>query len=358
MADVTLHDVARASGCSVSTVSRVLAGSRPVGAATAARVRQAVEDLGYRPNHVARALRSRSTGTIGLVLPQITNPFYPTLVRELTYALHADERAVLLADCDDDPKAEAGHISALLDRQVDALVVIPAHEQHSRTAVAAAAARVPLVLLDRGCGPGVADSVAVDNAAGMALVLDHLAAEGRRRLCFVGASGTASAAAERRTAYEAGAGALDPEAPGRVALGDFSVAWGRAAVDRIWTERAAAQRPDALVCANDLIAVGALQRLRQLGADVPGEVAVTGFDDIPLADLADPAVTTVRQPVAELAAEAARLLDRRPVSEQAGPRRSIRLAPRLVVRASTGRSSASHTPKSAPATRPETESAQ
>ncbi|MBW5423943.1 substrate-binding domain-containing protein [Streptomyces sp. BG9H] len=332
MADVTLREVARASGCSVATVSRVLAGTRPVGAETARRVREAAEALGYRPNHAARALRGHRTGTVGLVLPQITNPFYPALVRELTHALHADGRAVLLADCDDDPAAEAEYVADLLSRRVDALLVIPADEERSRDAVAAAAARVPLVLMDRGCGPGVADSVAVDNATGMALVLDHLAATGRRRVCFLGAAGTASAAAERRGAYAAGAGALDPGAVARVALGDFSVEWGRAAVDEVWPAR-----PDALVCANDLIAIGALQRLQQLGVAVPGEVAVTGFDDIPMAALSSPGVTTVRQPVPELAAEAARLLGLRLSGDDTGPRRSIRLAPKLVVRESSAR---------------------
>ncbi|WP_405656253.1 LacI family DNA-binding transcriptional regulator [Streptomyces sp. RK9] len=330
MADVTLRDVARASGCSVATVSRVLAGTRPVGPETARRVREAAEALGYRPNQAARALRSRSTGTVGLVLPQITNPFYPALVRELTHALHAEGRAVLFADCDDDPKAEAEYIDDLLSRRVDALLVIPADEHRSRDAVAAAAARVPLVLMDRGCGPGIADSVAVDNAAGMALVLGHLAATGRRRVCYLGADGTASAAAERRAAYAAGAAVLDPGAPGRLALGGFSVEWGRAAVDLVWDAR-----PDALVCANDLIAVGALQRLQQLGADVPGEVAVTGFDDIPMAALAAPGITTVRQPVAELAAEATQLLNRRLAGRSEGPQRAIRLAPELVVRESS-----------------------
>lgn len=330
VAEVTLKDVALASGCSIATVSRVLAGTRPVGAETARTVRAAAERLGYRPNEVARALRSRTTGTVGLVLPQITNPFFPSLVRELEHALHAEGRAVLLADCDDDPAIEAARIATFLGRRVDALLLIPVDERRSREAVAAAAARVPLVLLDRGCGTGVADSVAVDNAAGMALVLEHLAATGRRRPCFVGAAGTASAAVERRAAYEAGAAALDPAAPGRVELGDFSVAWGRAAADRVWPSR-----PDALICANDLIAAGALQRLRQLGADVPGEIAVTGFDDIPLAGLADPALTTVRQPVGELAAEAARLLSRRPPDGEPGPRHTVRLAPQLVVRGSS-----------------------
>ena len=329
MSAVTLRDVAHASGCSVATVSRVLAGTRPVGQDTARTVRAAAERLGYRPNQVARALRSRSTGTIGLVLPQITNPFFPSLVREVEHALHAGGRALLLADCDDDPATEADRISALLDRQVDALLVIPVDEKRSREAVASAAAQVPLVLLDRACGPGVAHSVAVDNAAGMALVLEHLARAGRRRVCFLGADGGNSAAAERHAAYEAGAAALDPDAPSRVELGGFSVEFGRAAVDRVLPHR-----PEALVCANDLIAAGALQRLRQLGTRVPGGIAVTGFDDTGIAGLAEPALTTVRQPVAQLAAEAVRLLDEQPDD---GPRaqRSVRLAPELVVRESS-----------------------
>ncbi|MDJ1138022.1 LacI family DNA-binding transcriptional regulator [Streptomyces iconiensis] len=340
MSEPTLRDVARACGCSVATVSRVLAGTRPVGAETTRRVRRAAEELGYRPNQVARALRSRSTGTVGLVLPQITNPFYPTLVRELTHALHADARAVLLADCDDDPAIEASRIESLLARQVDALLVVPVDAERSAEAVAAAAARVPLVLLDRSCGPGVADSVAVDNTAGMALVLDHLAAAGRRRFCFIGAAGTTSSAAERRAAYEATATAHDPLAAERIELGDFSVEWGREAVGRLWAGpegTTAGDRPDAVVCGNDLIAVGALQQLRQLGIGIPRQAAVTGFDDIPMASVAEPAVTTVRQPVSELAAEAARLLDRRLTGADpaTAPQRTLRLAPELVVRAST-----------------------
>ncbi|GLY69097.1 LacI family DNA-binding transcriptional regulator [Amycolatopsis taiwanensis] len=331
MADATLRDVAQAAGCSVATVSRVMVGNRPVGAETARRVRAAAERLGYRPNQVARALRSRSTGTVGLVLPQIINPFFPSLVRELEHALHANGRALLLADCDDNPDTEAARINALLARQVDALVVIPVDEQRSRAAVAAAAAQLPLLVLDRSCGHSVADSVAVDNATGMALVLDHLAQTGRRRLCFLGAAGADSAAVERRAAYEAGAAALDPQAPGRVELGDFSAEWGAAAVDRVWPAQ-----PDALVCANDLIAVGALQRLRQLGVRVPDEVAVTGFDDTDIATVSEPALTTIRQPVAGLAAEAARLLELRLAQKDAPePRRTVRLVPDLVVRASS-----------------------
>ncbi|WP_017573165.1 LacI family DNA-binding transcriptional regulator [Nocardiopsis halotolerans] len=330
MTEVTLREVARESGYSVATVSRVLSGTRAVGAQAERRVRAAAERLGYRPNQVARALRSRSTGTIGMVLPQITNPFFPMLVRAVEHELHSRGRALLIADCDDDPAVEADRVNALLNRQVDALLVIPVHEEHSRVAVAAAAERAPLVQLDRRCGTGVADTVAVDNAAGMALVLDHLARTGRGRPCFLGSAATDSAAVERRAAYEAGVAALDPEGASRVELGDFSVEWGRDAAERVWSER-----PDALVCANDLIAVGAIQQLRRMGVDVPGQVAVTGFDDVAIASLAEPALTTVRQPVTGLAEEAVRLLDQRLGEQGSRPRHAVRLAPELVARAST-----------------------
>lgn len=330
MPEVTLREVAQESGYSVATVSRVLAGTRTVGAQTERRVRAVAAHLGYRPNQVARALRSRSTGTIGMVLPQITNPFFPALVRAVEHALHSRGRALLIADCDDDPAVEADRVSALLDRQVDALLVIPVHEEHSRVAVRAAAERVPVVQLDRRCGTDVADTVAVDNTAGMTLVLDHLARTGRSRPCFLGSDGTDSAAVERRAAYQGALSARDPEGASRVVLGDFSVEWGRAAAERVWPDR-----PDALVCANDLIAVGAMQQLRRIGADVPSQIAVTGFDDVAIASLAEPALTTVRQPVTGLAEEAVRLLDQCLGEQGPRPNHAVRLAPELVERAST-----------------------
>jgi LacI family transcriptional regulator len=343
MAKPTLRDVARSTGYSVATVSRVLAGNRRVGPEAERAVTEAATRLGYRPNQAARVLRGGTTGTVGLVVPQFTDPFFPALVGALEPVLHAQGRALVLADADGDVAREAGRIDALLDRQIDALLVTPVDEEASRTAVLRAAERVPLVLLDRGAGPGVADSVAVDNGAGLALVLAHLAVLGRRRVCFAGAAGPSSTAAERRGAYWRLVRRLDPEggAEQRMALGDFSAEWGATAVDRLWP-----LRPDALVCANDLIAIGALRRLRQLGVDVPGEVVVTGFDDIPLAGLADPPLTTVRQPVRELAREAGRLLAERQAGQagagsagsaasSSAPHRTVRLAPELVVRAST-----------------------
>ena len=327
----TLREVAEAVGCSVATVSRVLAGDRPVGPDLARRVQEAARELGYLPNQVARALRSRSTATVGLVLPQITNPFFPALMREVERCLHEQGRALLLADSADDPVLEAERVELLIARQVDGLIVAPVDQERSMATLARAASRVPLVLLDRSVDEIQADAVTVDNAAGMRLLLEHLRSLGHSRFWFLGAAGDASAAVERRTAFQDWA--ARNAAYSRVELGDFSVAFGQQAAGRAVTV-AAAQRPDALVCANDLIAAGALQRLRELGVSVPGELAVSGFDDIDLASLTSPCLTTVRQPNRELAGGAARMLAAR-IQQPAAAARAVRLTPTLVVRDST-----------------------
>ena len=197
--------------------------------------------------------------------------------------------------------------------------------------LAKAAERVPVVLLDRSVAPIHADAVTVDNTAGMRLLLEHLRALGHRRFWFIGAAGDASAAVERRAAFQDWA--VRYAEFWKVELGSFSVDFGQYAAGRAVTA-AAAQRPDALVCANDLIAAGALQRLRELGVSVPGELAVTGFDDIDLASLTSPCLTTVRQPNRELAAEAARMLAAR-IHQPDASARAVRLTPTLVARGST-----------------------
>jgi LacI family transcriptional regulator len=327
----TLREVAEAVGCSVATVSRVLAGDRPVGPDLARRVQEAARELGYLPNQVARALRSRSTRTVGLVLPQITNPFFPELMRAVEHALHDQGRALLLADSADDPALEAERVELLIARQVDGLIVAPVDQERSVPTLAKAAARVPVVLLDRNVDTVQADAVTVDNAAGIRLLLDHLRAQGRRRLWFLGPAGEVSAGVERRAAFQDWA-ARHADL-WRVELGDFSIGFGEQAAGKAVTA-AAALRPDALVCANDLIAAGALRRLRELGVEVPGQIAVTGFDDIALASLTSPALTTVRQPNRELAAEAARMLLAR-IQQPHASARAVRLTPALVARGST-----------------------
>jgi LacI family transcriptional regulator len=344
---VTRDDVARAAGVSVATVSYVLnGGPRPVSEARRRRVLQAVADLGYRPNAIARSLRARRTRILGLVLPDSANPYFAALAKAIEEAATARGYQVIVANAAERPEREAAHIEALLRLQVDGLCWIPADLR--RAARDAPRPSVPTVQVDRtleppgagqagGEGPGGPryDVVAADNRAGGRLAAAHLLTLGHRRLaCLAGPASHRHAQARlqgfRDALREAG------RASGLVAHGDFDFASGAAIAAR-WCALPAAERPTGIVCGNDAMAVGALAAVARAGLRVPRDLSVTGFDDLPLAPFTVPPLTTVAQPVAELAEAAVeRLLTRIERPAEAPPPRHTVFPVRLVVRGSTG----------------------
>lgn len=325
-----MRDVAREAGVSPATVSRVLSGSRPVSPDVAAAVLTVSKRFGYRTNAIARALRARSTRTVGMVVPNIDNPFFPGVVKAAEIALHEAGHGLLLCDSRNDPTVEAERIDTLLDRQVDGLLISPCDRAASRTAVDAAAGQVPLVQVDRHVDVDT-DVAGVDQGAGIEAVIDHLVRSGRSSFAFLTSGPSTSTAAERLVAYRRRVSAVRADGADRIYEGDFSVAWGHSATAKVLR---GGTLPDALVCGNDLIALGALQRLREAGVDVPDGVAVTGFDDNGFAGICDPPLTTVRQPVDHLGGEAVRLLLSR-IADPACSVRQLRLRPVLVERGST-----------------------
>jgi LacI family transcriptional regulator len=326
---VKMEDVAKAAGVSVATVSRVLSGSRNVAPELSARVLQAQDQLGYRPNLVASSLRRQRTDTIGMVVPQVGNPYFATLMGAVSRRLQRVGKTVLLVDAEDDPVSEAEGLHRLLDRSVDGLLAVPVDEHASTSALADAARIVHLVQLDRAAEGVSADLVAVDQVAGMRAAVEHLVGLQRRDLAFISAEPRDSTARERAHAFQEAAAALG--ATTREPLfGAYTVDWGRSAARQLID--AQQSLPQAIVCGNDLIALGVLSALSEASVDVPGAVAVTGYDDIGFATLTRPALTTVRQPVGRLAAAAVDRL----LSGDRPPRASVqRFAPKLVVRAST-----------------------
>ncbi|WP_020380319.1 LacI family DNA-binding transcriptional regulator [Nocardiopsis potens] len=330
---VTIKQVAERAGVSVATASRALSGGRGVRKANREAVLRAAEELDYKPNAVAAALRSRTTRTIGMVVPLISNPFFSTLVEEVEREAELGDRCLLLATSHYDPEAEARRLRTLLDRQVDALVVIPCHQERSREAFEAAARRVPAVQLDLSVDGTTASWVGVDNGAGILRLVDHLVEQGARSLAYIGSEPTDSSARARLDGYRR-ASARCPGPADRVLLGDFSLEWGRAAARRLLD--GGAPLPDGVVCGNDTIALGVLRELSAGGVRVPAEVMVGGFDDIPFAALAEPALTTVRQPQDRLAAEALRTVIGM-LEGGAEPNRRVAVVPELVARASTAR---------------------
>jgi LacI family transcriptional regulator len=328
---VRLRDVAAAAGVSVSTASRVLSGSASTSPRTVAAVLAASEQLGYRPNLVARGLRSRATGLAGIVVPGIGNPFFAELVEALASALRESGLDMILADSGGPPSEEAQRLQTLVDRQVDGLILIPTGHHSSADAVERASLSVPIVQIDRQVDAFPADYVGVDNRLGIRLALNHLAEQGCRTIGFASDDATSSTGRSRSEAMHATIARMPELVLGPELLGSFSIGFGSKAARTLLDHP---PLPDAVVCGSDLIALGMVRGLHTAGVSVPEEIKVTGFDGILFSELSDPSLTTVRQPIRDIADEAVRLLQARMRGDRTSAQR-IEIAPTLVVRRST-----------------------
>ena len=323
----TIADVARQARVSTATVSRVLAGLGGAAPATSERILEAARELGYRPSGIARSLKLRTTRTIGLIVTDIENPFFPQLVRAVEDAAHADGYAVLLCNAVDDPSRELAYLELLADRRVDG-VVIAAGSLGRRQHAWLADAPVPVVLVN-GSVPGTPiASIESDNEGGGRLATEHLVGMGHRRLAALTAPRNADAAA--RLAGVRGAAERAPGVSLVVGAGEPTVAGGEGAMRDVL---ALQPGTTGVAAYNDLMAIGAMRVLRAAGRRVPDEVSVTGFDDIGLASVVDPPLTTVAQSTAEMGRWAiARLVS---AVGGADPSGSAVLPVHLVVRGST-----------------------
>ncbi|PJN21358.1 LacI family DNA-binding transcriptional regulator [Kitasatospora sp. CB02891] len=321
-----LLDVAAAAGVSRATASRVLAGTpRNVDPELARRVEDAARELGYRTNHSARALRTGTTGTIGVVVPSLANPYFVQLADAIAQQVRAAGGQLVVSDAANSVEIEAEQIETLLGGRVDGLVVVPVSAAASGPAVRAAAKRAPLVLFDRWASGSGTVAVTLDNAAAMRLLLDHLDTLGRHRIALVAADQASSSGAERLAAFTGARGT----GAATVLLPSFTTDAGRTAARRIAAQR---NEIDAVVCGADVLAVGLVSTLQRSAVSVPGEIAVTGFDDTEILELLDPPITSIRHPLTAMAERTLTLLQA-PSRERA---ESVeRFAPQLVVRAST-----------------------
>ncbi|MBO0609302.1 LacI family DNA-binding transcriptional regulator [Myceligenerans salitolerans] len=334
----TVHDVARDAGVSISTVSRSFDPRSKISPATRARVLAAAERLGYRPHPVARGLRTGRTHAVGLLVPDLENPFFAAITKAVQARARAEGYEVFVADSDEDPDAEPPLIRALAARTDGLLVASP---RADAATLREALGGVTAVLLNRELPtvPERADGVAttapaipavtLDDADGVAQILGHLSSLGHRAV-GVAAGPIASWSGARRVAgLHAAAGRWGVRL---VELGEFRphFAGGTQAADH-----ALASGVTAAVVFNDLMALGVLDRLRQRGVDVPGEMSVVGYDDVPLATLVTPALTTVRVPLDRLGGRAVDLLLAR-LSGATTPAAGARLPVELVVRGSAG----------------------
>lgn len=329
----TIASVAKLAGVSIASVSRVLNRTGPVSPEVAERVRKAVAELGYRPNHVAKSLKARRTQQIAFAVSDIGNPVYVAMARAVQAEAKAQGYRVLLLSTDADARDELEVLNSLGARYADGLILCPIRISpgHVRALERAAA---PVVVIGSLPPDVPVDNVAVDSHRGAVEAMEHLLGQGYTRIAFInGPSDTVPGGSRLRGYQEALLNHGIRFDPSLVCTGDFQMSGGYRAAEQLL---ALPQRPDAVFCANDLMALGCMRRLREAGLQIPHDVAVVGMDDIDQAAITTPTLTSVSLAAAERGRLAAQMLLARLTGQAEGrePQR-VTLKPRLVVRESS-----------------------
>ncbi|MEZ4770490.1 MAG: LacI family DNA-binding transcriptional regulator [Caldilineales bacterium] len=302
---VTMADVAREAGVSLMTVSRVINDKGDVSDDTRQRVLAVVERLDYRPSGIARSLATRRTGTIGLLVPDISNPFFADVARGVADEAYEEEYSVFLCSSDEEPARELEFVASLEEKRVDGLIACSSRLSSGQL-VSVLGRHSNVVLINRRSADSHASTVLADDEAGACMIVEHLVRAGHRTIAYLAGpaasySGTARLAGYRSVLELSGI-AFHPDLVRQCA----PTADGGAAA----AEALLALRPDitALFCYNDLVAVGALRACADQQLAVPDRIAVTGFDDIAIAGLVVPPLTTCRVPRYEIGVQATKAL--------------------------------------------------
>ncbi len=324
----TIYEVARQAGVSIATVSRVHSNEAVVAAPTRRRVQQAIADLGYKPSRLGRSLAGGSHGASGIVFPDLTGPYYSEVILGYEDQAAADGHSVLILGTHGREHAEA--LVRALAGSVDGMVIM-GRTVPDQVVEALDADGLPIVLLARPPAGG-ADSVRTENFRAAAALTSHLIGHGHQRLAFIGDPDSSPDAGERWAGFRAALMRAGSSAPHSAVPSSFRESDGYAAAASLLDGDA---RPTAVVCANDEIALGTYGACQERGLRIPQDVAVTGWDDIAIARYTSPTLTTVRQPLRDLGALAARLLEERLQGGRTEPRHEV-LPTELVIRASCG----------------------
>jgi LacI family transcriptional regulator len=327
----TINDVARLAGVHPSTVSRALhRADLPLSPETRRRVLAAVERLEYRPSAIARGLRLRRTRTLGMLVPDITNPFFPPIIRGAEEAARERGYELVLCNTDDDGDRERASLRVLRERQADGLLIATSRMADA-TLASVRRERFPFVLVNRGSRVGEDPAVEVNNARAASEIVAHLVQLGHSRIAHIAGPLSTTTGAERAVGYRDALRAHGVPVDARLVAeaAAYSEDAGFAAAQRL-LELA----PTAIFAANDLLALGALRAARERGVRVPFDLSLVGINDIPMVGLLDPPLTTARVPQREMGAIATgiliSLLEHEPVREL-----HVRLEAELVVRGST-----------------------
>jgi LacI family transcriptional regulator len=327
----TIVDVARAAGVSTATVSRVLNNHPQVDPRLAATVLQAVKDLGYRPNRVARSLRTRRNRVWALIISDVrTGPFFGDLVRGVEDVAYGAGYSLFLCNTDEDPGKEAAYVELAVAENVGGVILTPSGPRTDLSLLVDLG--IPVVLADRTLATQQADSVLVDNVTGACEAVSHLLAGGYKHIACITGPLTTTTGYQRHVGYckalEMAGLALDESL---VRVADFRELGGQLAMQDLLDQL---ERPDAVFVANHLMTIGVLQAIAQAKLDIPTDIAVVSFDDMPWAHLLKPPLTAIAQPAYDIGVESARLLLSR-LEGYTGAARAVTLLPTLHVRGSS-----------------------
>ena len=326
----TLRDVARRAGVASSTISRYLNGSLELPSPTRNRVQSAIAELSYRPNALARSLQAGRSHILGLIVPDLSNPFFTSVADSATAAAYREGYSILLCATGNDPQREAHYVNLLVAGQLDGLIYLGAHRRNSAFETMRRT-ELPIIIVDEEIEGVAGGRLFVDNRRGGYLATEHLLHLGHRNIAFIGGEADLLTTVERRRGYEDAMleRGLVPRR-NRMVLGQYTTEFGARAARELLMKNIA---PTGIFAASDVVAIGVLQAVRELGLTIPDDLSLVGFDDIPMTEMLAPPLTTIWQPAEELGETAVLMLVRH-VRDKAPLVRDT-LGVRLRIRSST-----------------------
>lgn len=336
---VKLEDIAKATGFSIPTVSRVLTRSNyPVSDATRQKILETAQSMGYRPNISARSLRTDRSTTIGIIVDDLLSPFTPAIVRGIQDYLGEYGYLSLIVNSDWNPKLEHDAIRTLISRPVDGIIFV----EYSHLAISdiLEQSNKPHVFVHRLFGTPIKNSVVPDDVYGASLAVSHLIALGHRRIAYINGPESWHSSRKRLAGYRAelAANHLEP-GPGFIQPGDWEIPGGYAAASNLLR---LPERPTAIFAANDLMAWGAIQAIQDQGLEVPGDIAIVGYDNRDFTRIVRPRITTISMPVYEMGWAAAEMLLKQ-VQESREDADEVKIKGQLFVRETCGAAEAQRT---------------
>jgi LacI family transcriptional regulator len=331
---MNLKDIARMAGVSTATVSRVINRSGPVSAKTARKVLRIIEESGYVPDTIAKSLRMGQTKTVGFVVPDISNPFFPEVLNGAEAVCADYGYTIILGNTNEDIACEAKVVRSLRQQRADGLLMILVDESGGtlRQALSGADSDLPIVFIDRHIEGFLYDSVIIDNEVGTSQATKHLLELGHTRIAIVHGPITTTPGVGRLRGYQAAMEAAGvPVNPEYVLEGDFRTESGYELSRQLMS---LADPPTAIIGGNNLMTMGIFRYLRDMDVPVPDRVSLIGFDDFPLAAYLSPPLTVVDRPMSDMGRLAADLLLSRIEKRETGPARKVVLPTALKVRGS------------------------